>query len=518
MKKIIIFSISCIAAISLILGINEILSINGSEELCANQSLFEVARKNSPQNILFEKQNSSLHLDNSGSISYLYDNFDSYSENQKILDDFEKPNTWTVNGAKNQLKIVDEYYGGSGASAYSIISPKTNLSMSKQFEDFQNLNRWKDSGYITMWIKIENPSGIDAIDINFKDELGNIRQYQPLQVIHSSEQNTFGNDKDYPDLFYPVGDHDKEMWTDFILAYGWNYLLWRADEFTDNRNLNMSRIHDISINVRFNENLTAQTLIFDDLRIQDGLQKENNPTHGAWYSPHGRPQYGVYDIDKSTFSDYDYDLRLLNVRNTQYLTNGDHARMISSAPVPQDFAMRVKFTFTQLGIADKETKLSVPFGEWIPSKWLQQTTVGQRNNTYFRVVYDFEPDWDPGHEGFGAYLSLQYNKFGLFAVWPVVRNIQQDQEPKQGDPLATSHFTPNENVTYQLDLVVRGQQASTTIYEVKDGCLSPQSSVGYVFNHPRHGLDKRYPFSIESTGNMRTIIHEVEMISLDNTT
>ena len=515
MKKIIIFSIICIVTIGLILTANETLSLKNSE-ICESQSLFEVARKNSSQSNLYSKQNSSLYLNDGGLISYLYENFDSYSENQKILDDFETPNVWTADGIENQIKLVDEYYGGSGASAYSITPEKMGITLAKRFENFQNLTKWKDSGYITMWIKVENPIGINEIDIKLGDESGKTREYFPLQIVDSSSTNTFGNDKDYPDLFYPVGDNRKEMWTDFILAPGWNYLLWRTDEFIDNGSVDMSRIQDIYLDLKFNGNLSKQNLIFDDLRIQDGLQKTTNPTHGGWYPPHGRPQYGVYDIDKSANGGGDYDLRLLNVKNTQYLTNGDHARMISSAPVPEDFALRVKFTLIQLGLPDKETQLSVPFGNWIPPEWLHHSITGQRNNTYFRVVYDFEPDWDPGHEGFGAYLSLQYNKFGLFAVWPVVRNLQQDQEPNQGDSLATNQFTPNENVPYQLDLVVQGQQASATIYEVKEGCLLSQSSVSHVFDHPRHGLDKRYPLSIESTGKMRTIIHEIEMISLDD--
>jgi hypothetical protein len=182
-----------------------------------------------------------------------------------------------------------------------------------------------------------------------------------------------------------------------------------------------------------------------------------------------------------------------------------------------DFAAKIKFTLIQLGAASDQKKINFPFSKYIPTSWLEQNQINERNNTYFRVTYDFEPDWDPGHDWFGAYISLEYNKFGLNAVWPITRNILQDQEPKKGDATTTNDFAPLNNVEYEMDLVVEGQQTSATIYEVNGNCLMPQASVGYVFHHPRHGTDLRYPIAIESTGNMRSIIHEFEMISLEKT-
>jgi hypothetical protein len=505
--------ISILLIFSLALSIDGYPINNILDKSCQGSTLFDIALEKSEYNKIHSKKISELITNYDGTIQYLYDNFDTYSNNQLVLDHFENIDSWNVNGKPKQLQFTDEYYGGYGSSFYAI-SDQKELTLSKNFEQTQNLKQFGNSGYITMWIKIEDANSIDKINVIFEDESGNLREYSSLNNTHTSLENTFGNDEIFPDLIYPYGDSTIEKWTDFILAYGWNYLLWRTDVFTDSGDVDLSKIKKIYINIKLNENSINQKIIFDDLRIQHGLQKNSNPTNGFWFPPHGRPQYGVYDIDQNPSNPNDYELRLLNVRNSQYITNGDHARMISSAPVPENFALRVKFTLNQLGISDKDTKLSFPYAKYLPPEWIQYANPGQRDNTYFRVTYDFEPDWDPGHDWLGAYLSLQYDRFGLVSVWPVVRNLEQDQEPKQGNPLATNQFTPIQNVMYQMDILVMGQKTTSTIYEVKDDCLIAKSSVGYVFKHPRHGSDERYPIAIESTGNMHTIIHEVEMISL----
>ncbi|MGQ0792407.1 MAG: hypothetical protein ACT4NJ_09340 [Nitrosopumilaceae archaeon] len=520
MKNIFFNKLFLSGVISVILIFSLTLSIDGYpinnilKTSCQDNTLFDVAWTKSEYNNIYSKKIPGLFLDNDRTIQYLYDNFDRYSENQLVLDHFENIQSWNVNGKINQLQRSDEYYGGHGSAFYALTG-ENELTLTKNFDRTQNIKQFENFGYITMWIKIENAKNIDNVNIILEDEFGNLREYSTLVNVHTSSENTFSDDESFPDLTYPDGDSKIERWVDFILASGWNYLLWRSDEFTDNGNVDLSQLQKIHLIIKFNENSTNQKIIFDDLRIQHGLQKNSNPTNGVWFPPHGRPQYGVYDIDQNPSNPNDYELRLLNVRNSQYITNGDHARMISSAPVPENFALRVKFTLNQLGLSDKDTKLSFPYAKYLPAEWIQFTDSGQRDNSYFRVTYDFEPDWDPGHDWVGAYLSLQYDKFGLVSVWPVVRNLEQDQEPKQGDLLATNTFVPIEDVTYQMDILVLGQKTTATIYEVQDDCLISKSSVGYVFQHPRHGSDERYPIAIESTGNMRTIIHEVELISLE---
>lgn len=482
---------------------------------CTTETLFDIASQKSGFKNIYPNEATGIYLSDQATIQYLYDNFDSYAENQIVLDHFENSDVWLVNGQKSALHHVDEHYGGNGALAI-FVSENGQITLSKNFENPENLSRFENYGFITMWLKIQDDRSIDKVNIALEDSSGFIREYSALMNSHSSSPNTFEDDKDIPDLIYPEGNEKIEKWTDFILAPGWNYLLWRADKYNETEKVALSQIKKIHLTINFNSNFSSQKIIFDDLRIQDGLQKTSNPTKGFWFPPHGRPQYGVYNIEQISDNPEDYDLRLLNVRNSQYITNGDHARMISSAPVPENFAMRVKFTLDQLGMVDKDTILNFPYSDFIPTGWLRIADSGQRDNTYFRVTYDFEPYWDPGHEWFGAYLSLQYDRFGLVSVWPVLRNLEQAQEPNQGNPLATNSFAPIEGIKYQMDLVVIGQQNTAAIYEVQDDCLIPRSSVGYVFEHQRHGPDKRYPLAIESTGNMRTLIHEVELMSLEN--
>jgi hypothetical protein len=500
---------------------------------CTNETIFDSFSKDSSLGHDFAYGIQSTYLSNEGTMAYLYEDFSGYAENQHIIDEFEAPASWSVNTEIGKLQAIDEYYGGAGALAY-MVPPDMGreITLSKIIGSF-DADRWSTSGYITMWIKVTNRDGIDSVTIVFEDNQGNKRVYTPLENVHTDAPNTFANDLEYPDLVYPEGDPNRDMWVDFVIENGWNYLLWRADMYndSDNRVVDMSNIEKVHVQLQVNDRLVGHTLIFDDLRIQDGLQRFSNPTGGAWHPPHGRPQYGVYDIDRKD-DDTGYELRLLNVRNTQYPSNGDHARMISASPVPVDFVMRVKFTFIQLGREDETLVLPTPFPAWMPPDIRElQVSKGQRDNTYFRITYDFEPSWDPGHEWYGAYTSLQYNRFGIMSVWPVERNILQDQEPPAGARTASTEFVAQEGVQYEMHLLAKGQFLSATMYEVRDSnhngngkgngngndeCLERKTGTSYVFEQKRHGSDKRYPLAIESTGSMRSIIHEVELISLEN--
>ncbi|HXG07345.1 MAG TPA: hypothetical protein VNI77_08490 [Nitrososphaera sp.] len=512
-------AVAAIIVLGLAIAVN-ITGITGaSGSNCVDTSLFGEFSRDSFETDQIAYGFPSLYVSEEGTIVYLYDNFANYADNQFIIDGFEDPNAWMVNGEAGKLKLASEYYGGSGALTYDVESNIGNtleLSSSHR-DDLLDLSRWQDSGYITMWMKAPEPKGIDSVRIAVKDDSGNTRYYMPLENVHSPNPNTFSNDPDYPDLVYPEGNPAIDMWVDFVLGPGWNFLLWRADQYHDDgNNVDMSRISEIAIILDVNEGLTGQNMIFDDLRIQGGLQKSSNPTGGMWYPPHGRPQHGVYDIDRSQ-DGINYELRLLNVRNTQYPSNGDRGTMITSAPVPMDFVMRVRFTLIQVGHENKSLVLPSPFPAWTPSEWREIPIYeGLRNNTYFRVTYDFEPSWDPGHDWFGAYLSLEYNRFGLVSVWPVEQNVLQDQEPKAGAKTSSTEFAPLSDVQYEMHLLAKGQFLSASVYEVKrDDCLERKAGMSYTFDHPRYGSDKRYPLAIESTGNMRTIIHEVEIVSLD---
>lgn len=490
----------------------------GLSAVCTGSTLFDQFSNEMIMNAQVRSFSSSVvYVDGAGNIAYLYDDFDEYANSQYVIDGFENPETWQVNGNQGMLELSAAHYSGSAAATLQSTIEGERIILGKTGNNIvHDLDRWAEKGYITMWLKVIDPDRIDSISLTLEDGQGNRRNYAPIENVHSSSPNTFKNDQEYPDLVYPEGDPTRDLWADFVIAEGWNYILWRADMYHDEGAINMSSISGVYLTLATNTSVKGGEVTFDDLRIQDGLQKMSNPTNGMWYPPHGRPQYGVYDIDRSKDGSGS-ELRLLNVRNSQYPSNGDHARMISSAPVPADFVTRVKFSLTQLGEEDKTLRLPSPFPAWTPSELRDiPITDGLRNNTYFRITYDFEPSWDPGHEWFGAYLSLQYDRFGLASVWPIERNVLQDQEPKAGARTAATEFTPHSDVEYEMHLLVKGQFVSATIYEVSGtDCLERKAGMSYTFEHPRHGADKRYPIAIESTGSMRTIIHEVEIASLD---
>ncbi len=547
---------------------------------CVTESVFDTFSHDSTLGNEVQLKTSGEYVSKNGTIAYLYDDFSNYAKSQQVIDNFDDLGAWSSSPSSSSLsstdtigreaggtnlgtfRLVDEYYSGPKALSYVVPTNLPHVILSRTWDTPRNFDRWSQSGYITMWMKIENPSSIGSVDVVFEDPLGNKRTYIPLQNIHnlsvqksnnddnndSTLLNTFANDPAFPDLIYPEGNTQTEMWTDFVLAHGWNYLLWRADSFSEDTGkiTDMARISKVYLDIAFDKKSTSpsnragEVIILDDLRIQDGLQKSSNPTGGMWFPPRGRPQYGVYDIDKNDV-DGTYQLSLLNVRNTQYPSNGDHALMISSAPVPEDFVMRVRFTLTQLGPPDQSVSIPSLFPEWTPKEFKEVSLVkGMRNNTYFGIAYDFEPDWDPGHEWFGPYLSLEYNRFGILTVWPLERNVLQDQEPKAGERTATTEFAPQNGVQYEMQVLAKGQFVSATIYEVKKDngnndnygsgnnsssgggsnnftseCLVRKATMSYTFEHPRHGNDERYPLGIESTGNVRTLVHQVEMVSLE---
>ena len=216
--------ISAILILGLTLSIDGFQFNNFAQTQCQENSIFDVSMKKSESYDVNSHKTPGIYLDNQGSIQYLYDNFDTYSENQLVLDHFENVDLWIVNDQQNQLSPSDEYYGGYGASSLAV-SQDQDLMLSKKFDQIQNLKKFEKSGFITMWMKLEDAHSIDSVNVLLEDKFGNIREYSALVNVHNSSENTFGDDLTYPDLTYPNSDSNVEEWTDFILAPGWNYLL-----------------------------------------------------------------------------------------------------------------------------------------------------------------------------------------------------------------------------------------------------------------------------------------------------
>ena len=483
-----------IMIVLLLLAMTLIISYGNSRIFNAYSYDNQFSRDTEEYSAFIESQKDNKILVNpDGTIRYLYENFDEYgAKYSKEIEQFESPDDLTITGPATSNALSEECYNGKHSLSLSV-NPKGHpgkpVSIRKDLPAAIDLSRWNESGYLTAWMKIEERKGISGIILRIGDETGAYRQYAELANLLMDIPNYMSKDDPYPDLAYPIRDSISDEWTDFWLNKGWNYLPWRMDEqhYEDYGNVDLDSITWIEIIINTDSDIRAQEILLDNLRVQDGLQKDVNPLGGFWHPPHGRPQYGVYDIDKVAGDDY--ALKLLNVRQAQYLSNGDHGRMISINDAPINFSIRTRFMLTDLGKKN------------------------DRYNTWFRMAYDFEPDWDPGHDQFIAYLSMEWNKFGLVTVYPIERYVLQDSEPK-GDlaPSARTGFTPEENVMYEMHLTVHGQAAKASIYEVDDrNRYLLKRTVEYEFSRPRYGPEKRYPIVLEVTGNVKARIYEIEM-------
>ena len=318
-----------------------------------------------------------------------------------------------------------------------------------------------------------------------RERINQIDRTAVLPNLQTQFPNLPNSNDPFVDLAYPEPTHAAE-WTDFRITPGWNLLPWRMDQVTDEPTVDLGRITWYDITLQTTAALRRQSISLDDLRISDGLQQAHNSVGGAWTPPLGMPQFGVFDVDRTASGSS--ALRLLNVRHTQYPTNGDHGRLLSRQGAPMSFAMRTRFSLNQRGSTD---------------------------NTWLRLLYDFDPDYDPGHDWFGSYWSFDYHKFGLQTVIPVERFAVQAQEPAETTSKGgyRTDLSPSNGVVYEYQVTVRGQRATATVYEVHEGRLFQRASVHYTFTRARY-TDKRYPIGIEITGNVQATIYAVELMEL----
>jgi len=499
-KSIIVIIILLLLYVTIIASANKTVKNVGSKFglFCAQQSQFQLnvpENKEVKSNNINKKSNFTINEDNT--IHYLYENFDNYGDIQSLsLENFENLDYLSLNMEKTKPILTKETINGD----YSLLlkinqdnynSIPTSIIVDKKFSTPIDLSRWSKSGFLSLWMRIDNRDGIHAIQIKLIDINGSIRIYDKIENLQLDIPNYFNEDDPFQDIEYPAQKTSSDEWTDFLLAKGWNYVLWRMDNnyFQDINSVDTSKIKSLEIIVDIDKNIKEQNIILDDVRVQDGIQKENNALNGFWYPPLGRPQYGIYDIDKK--SNNDYTLKLLNVRQSQYPSNGDHGRLISNYDTPLNFAMRVKFKLDDL------------------------SSINNKENTWFRLMYDFDPDFDPGHDWFGVYLSMEWDKFGLITVIPIERFFIQDKEPKEVESTtAVRSFKANDKTDYEIDLVVHGQEAKATIYEIKDNCYNKKKEVTYKFLRPRYDANKRYPIALEITGDVKTVIYEIELLEL----
>lgn len=426
-------------------------------------------------------------LNPDGTIQYLRDDFSSYADvTQKVITPFTGTEGVTVTPLSGPLTTSKDAYEGPSSLVVPIVGNKNNqITIMQHLLQPVDLSRWSNTGFATMWLKTADRMGISSTALRLTDNKGNSRTYTALPNLQTNFPNTLENDP-FIDLPLPqAGETPK--WTDFWLAKGWNYLFWRADQgnYTNAGAVDLSHIQSASLILTTTSALQKQDISLNDLRMVDGLQKVNNELAGNWYPPLEAPQYGVYDINKTGNQ---ASLKLLNVRQEQYPSNGDHGRLLSAGGTPLNFASKIRFSANNL--------------------------TGDTNNSWVRFQYDFDPSYDPGHDWFGSYLSLDYHKFGLLTVIPLQRFTIQTQEPLDGSDNGTyrTPFTAKANQQYELDTTVHGQTNTTTLYLIKGSKLKALATLHYTFKRPRE--KQRNPIGIEVTGNVKATINDIEVVQL----
>ncbi len=443
-------------------------------------------------------------------IYYMAEDFDSYGNiYSRSIDQMENINNTILLGNTKDLKLSSDHYGGDTSISFTIYGDGKNVSsgIRKNFEKALNLSRWSDRGYFTSWIMLDNRSGILGVTLVVGDNNGNYRSYKELPNMQIEDPDLIKIDDKYPDIMFIDNKEGVNKWQDFRLVSGWNYLFWRTDKgyFVDtithenDQSVDLGNITWYEIIVNLSKTTHKRVINLDNLRVQDGLQRSHNPTNGSWYPPNGAPQYGVFDIDETANGSKDFKLRLFNVKQSQYPSNGDHTRILSKKPTPLNFTMQISFKLVDL-----------------PKKWKGNLLdySSNRNNTWFRVQYDFDNEYDPGHDWFGSFISLEYDKFGLISSYIVTRYYEQGQEPIKFGKESRIDISIKENVLYILDINVVGQRESAILYETYGDLVREIGRVEYVFQRQRHS-DKRYPISIETTGNVHADIYSVHILSLD---
>ncbi len=364
-----------------------------------------------------------------------------------------------------------------------------NYELNSQILDVypNDLSRWESGGVITTWTLIDDYEKIRRVDLVLKDSNGHEVKFNGIENLNiSREANQIKSNDEFPDYNLKLCKNQSlNNWEDFMLVNGKNLIFWEWNETLD---LDMKNITSIKA---LNENEEVQLF---DIVIHDGLCQDINSLNGNWYSPNGLPQYGVWWVEN-------YNLKMVNVEQEQYPSNGDHVRIISKEMTPKNFVMKVVFDVKRLPKDYRDNPIL---------KYFKETN---RDNTFVRIAWDFDNVYDPGHDQTLLFLTADYNYIGLQRVYPIERYFRQGQEPSNNE--AKTRFKLKEGKTYEIDIIVENQETKAIIYEVSSLFLRKKAEVGYTFKKPRP--EQPYPFSIESTGNIEITLKSVHIKELNRT-
>ena len=331
----------------------------------------------------------------------------------------------------------------------------------------EDLSRWQKAGSITGWVDIADWQKVDQIDLVLTDSSGKSVTLEGIENLKiSREENKIKSDDPFPNAEFNC-EQKLTSWEDFLLVNGTNFVFWEFD-----KNLGIDMAHIASWQAVDGD----VVMPVNDLVIHDGLCDDVNSLNGLWHTPNGLPQYGVWWPQNG-------QLRMRNVEQEQYPSNGDHVRILSSLGTPQNFILKTRFTVLDLG-KDLE-------------------------NTYIRLAWDFDDQFDPGHDETIVYNTFKYKYLGLQRVFPIQRYFQQGNEPQSSDMDAKTRFAFKKGHTYEIDVKVEGKDTWVEVYEIKKNFFVRKAKLNYSFKKERPVFS--YPFAMETTGNVEVSLDSFEV-------
>lgn len=354
-------------------------------------------------------------------------------------------------------------------------------------EGVENLSRWENVGAITAWTNISDWNSIDRIDLKLVDATGKEVIIKGIENMkYAREENKIKSNDRFVDYTFNCKQKLSE-WEDYMLVNGNNFLFW---EYNEPLGIDMSNI--VSWKAYNGE---SEIQIFDVV-VHDGLCQDKNSLNGQWYSPNGLPQYGVWWVK-------DGNLVMKNVEQEQYPSNGDHVRILSKKNTPKNFILKTKFTISSL---EEDSIFDSLFNS---------SDNNPLDNTYIRMAWDFDNEYDPGHDQTFVYYSFEYQYLGLQRVFPLTRYFVQGYEPDQSNKNAKERLILKNNATYELQTKVNDKSVEVELYELGEYYSTRIAKFDYEFEKSRPL--KEYPISIESTGNVDLTLHDFEIWKLKET-
>jgi len=171
-----------------------------------------------------------------------------------------------------------------------------------------NFSGYSEKAMIVGWVDIEDYSRLNSIDLAMSDASSSyILKGIDNKPGLARTENGIWTDDEFIDYSFS-SNQSNTVWSDWMLANGENMIFWEWDG---------------PLPLDMNAVTVTTSYPVRDAFIIKGFSSTETPTNGNWIAPNGLIQYGFHYVENGS-------LFMKNVRQTQMVTNGDHARIISN--------------------------------------------------------------------------------------------------------------------------------------------------------------------------------------------